>query len=755
MRQNLPVTGREIDIPDGDEIVSRTDLKGKIVYVNPTFVRISGFSEAELLGQPHNIVRHPDMPEAAFADLWATLKAGRPWMGMVKNRCKNGDHYWVEAHAIPVYENGERVGYMSVRKKPMREQVRAAEAAYAQFRAGTSRKEVRQGRVCDPESIFKRLNPLWKLSLRARLLLCAAGIGAYGLTLMSLYRTHAPAWTVIATIAVATLIAGYGAWWLAWDIVNRLEDAGRHFRLLASGRYDGAIPIDRDDEIGAMLLGIKSVQVRLGFEIQDQLRIAAEAARVRSALDAADVNMMITDADLTIVYANPAMRRMLEVAEADLKTALPNFSAAAVVGSSIDIFHAKPERQRAMLAALEQPHRATITPGGRKFELLVTPVRDEAGRRVGVVTEWRDLTLAMNALARDVHDVVQAAGRGDFSRRIQVDGQEGFLTVLGGGVNDLLATTESSLGVIGEALAALARGDLRPRITAQMHGLFDEIKQRTNATFDQLGAIVHTIREASGDIHSASREIAEGNADLSARTEQQASALEETASSMEELTATVQQSAGNADKAKALAASASERACEGGEIVERVVSTMTEIHEASRKVAETVQVIDAIAFQTNILALNAAVEAARAGEQGRGFAVVAAEVRALAQRSATSAKEIRNLIEHSNDAVDRGRMLVDRTGTAIGEVVSGIRSVSNLVAEIAAASAEQSAGIGQVNQAVIHMDEGTQQNAALVEQAAASAQSLEHQARQLVGAVSTFQLDSGAAPSRPQLVAVS
>ena len=152
MRNNQPVTGVEIQIPDGEEIVSRTDLRGKIVYVNPTFVRVSGFTEAELLGQPHNIIRHPDMPSAAFADLWATLKAGRPWVGMVKNRCKDGGHYWVEAHAIPVYENGEHVGYMSVRRKPTREQVREAQAAYAALRAGTSRMEVRQGRVCEPES---------------------------------------------------------------------------------------------------------------------------------------------------------------------------------------------------------------------------------------------------------------------------------------------------------------------------------------------------------------------------------------------------------------------------------------------------------------------------------------------------------------------------------------------------------------------------------------------------------------------------
>jgi methyl-accepting chemotaxis protein len=254
---------------------------------------------------------------------------------------------------------------------------------------------------------------------------------------------------------------------------------------------------------------------------------------------------------------------------------------------------------------------------------------------------------------------------------------------------------------------------------------------------------VTKIREGTDSITSASGQIASGNADLSQRTEEQASSLEETASSMEELTSTVKQNADNARQANQLAAGASAVAVKGGEVVGQVVSTMSSINESSRKIVEIISVIDGIAFQTNILALNAAVEAARAGEQGRGFAVVASEVRSLAQRSAAAAKEIKGLITDSVSKVDDGTKLVGEAGKTMDEIVSSVKRVTDIMAEIAAASQEQSSGIEQVNQAVMQMDEVTQQNAALVEEAAAAAESMQEQAQSLTQAVSVFKLANG------------
>ncbi|WP_288379687.1 methyl-accepting chemotaxis protein [uncultured Massilia sp.] len=292
-----------------------------------------------------------------------------------------------------------------------------------------------------------------------------------------------------------------------------------------------------------------------------------------------------------------------------------------------------------------------------------------------------------------------------------------------------------------EVAQNVAAGDLRTTIDVRSD---DETGQLLQALKDMTGSlqtIVAQVRNGSETIAVASDEIAQGNLDLSSRTEQQAGAIEETASSMEEMTATVQRNAENAQHASMLAISACDVASKGGQMVEQVVTTMASISESSRKIVDIISVIDGIAFQTNILALNAAVEAARAGEQGRGFAVVAGEVRNLAQRSATAAKEIKELINDSVARVDTGNQLVGKAGATMGEIVTSVRSVMDIIAEISTASAEQGAGIAQINMAVGEMDTTTQQNAALVEEAAAAAQSLRDQTAALNEVVAVFKLE--------------
>jgi methyl-accepting chemotaxis protein len=292
----------------------------------------------------------------------------------------------------------------------------------------------------------------------------------------------------------------------------------------------------------------------------------------------------------------------------------------------------------------------------------------------------------------------------------------------------------------------IASGDLTGHIEVQSSDETGELLGSLKEMNEGLARIVGEVRTGAESIATATEQIAAGNSDLSQRTEEQASALEETASSMEELTSTVKQNADNAQAANQLAINASGVAVKGGEVISRVVRTMESITDSSKKISDIIGVIDGIAFQTNILALNAAVEAARAGEQGRGFAVVAAEVRSLAQRSAAAAKEIKALIEDSVGKVQDGSRLVEEAGRTTQEIVTSIKRVTDIMAEISAASLEQSSGIEQVNTAITQMDDVTQQNAALVEEAAAAAESLEEQAQQLVGVVARFTLEQAEKP---------
>ncbi|WP_454731918.1 MULTISPECIES: methyl-accepting chemotaxis protein [Cupriavidus] len=514
MRNNQPVTQQEFEFPDNATLMSTTDTQSRVTYANAAFVEVSGFSREEIQGQPHNLVRHPDMPEAAFADMWATLKGGEPWTALVKNRRKNGDHYWVRANATPVVRNGRQVGYMSVRTKASREEIAATEALYRDLREGKAgNRKIHKGLVVRTglmgwTSLAQVMPVRWRIRLALFALLpvmaaCAWGAGLAGAMLGGF----------AGMAALALLLA---SWCLEAQISRPLEAVREQALRVASGESQKAVHMNRVDEIGMTLRTIS---------------------------------------------------------------------------------------------------------------------------QLGLMFRW----------------------------------------------------------------------------------------------------LVDDVSEQVINVQTASNEIARGNIDLSARTEHAASSVQETASSMTEMTATVKSNAGTASQANALSGSASDAASKGGRAVSEVIATMSEITRSSKMIADIIGVIDGIAFQTNILALNAAVEAARAGEQGRGFAVVAGEVRGLAQRSANAAKEIKGLIDVSVHNVESGARLVDDAGRTMEDIVAQVKRVSDLIAEISAATAEQISGISQVGSAVSDLDHITHQNAALVEQSAAAAESLKQQATRLVEAVSVFR----------------
>jgi methyl-accepting chemotaxis protein len=482
-----------------------------------------------------------------------------------------------------------------------------------------------------------------------------------------------------------------------WEKLGRGEyDAGQYKRLAKGGReiwiQASYNPIFNAD-------GKAYKVVKFATDVTQQRREAEMNAAFKGALDNLLSNVMVADNNLNIIYLNNTVQAMLQDAQGDIRADLPQFDAARLLGSSIDSFQKSPGQR--LLPELDQSFTSELELGGRTFRIVANPMRNTEGKRIGTVVEWADRTQELR-VEEEVGQIVSRALENDLSLRVDLNGKPEFFAKLGGGLNKLL---------------------------------------------DNVATMVRDIKGAAAAVRMGAEEISKGNTNLSQRTEEQSSSLEETASSMEEMTSTVKQNADNAGQANQLATAARDQAEKGGGVVGKAIRAMTEINESSKKIADIISVIDEIAFQTNLLALNAAVEAARAGEQGRGFAVVASEVRNLAGRSATAAKEIKSLIKDSVRKVEDGSSLVTQSGQTLEQIVASVKKVSDIIAEIAAASREQSSGIEQVNKAVMQMDEMTQQNAALVEEATAASQAMAEGAGELNRMMERFTLPGAKAPA--------
>jgi methyl-accepting chemotaxis protein len=482
-----------------------------------------------------------------------------------------------------------------------------------------------------------------------------------------------------------------------WERLARGEGCAGQYRRIGKGGRELWLqstynPIrDMDDQPFKV--------VEFSTDITEQVRQSAMNAAFKGALDNLSSNVMVADAAFNIIYLNNSMRDMAGAVEADFRKDLPGFDAGALLGASMDVFHRNPAHQRNLLQDLDKTFTSQIRVGGRTMRISANPMVDAGGRRLGTVLEWADRTVELGIEA-EIKALVQSATSGDLTQRMDLSGKSGVFAEIGKGINQLT---------------------------------------------ENMSEVVSLVQAAATEVSRGAVEISQGNADLSQRTEEQAASLEQTASSMEQMTSTVKQNADNASQASQLATAARDQADKGGGVVGQAVRAMTEINEASKKIVDIIGVIDEIAFQTNLLALNAAVEAARAGEQGRGFAVVATEVRSLAGRSATAAKEIKGLIQDSVRKVEEGSQLVTQSGQTLDHIVMAVKKVSDIVGEIAGASREQSAGIEQVNKAVVQLDEMTQQNAALVEQASAASQSMADQAKALNQMMERYQVSVQAA----------
>ena len=520
-------------------------------------------------------------------------------------------------------------------------------------------------------------------------------------------------WSMIVGSGIAVLVALVSGWLIRNRLINRLGVASNVADAIAAGNLSIAVDSSGTDETGRLLASMSKMQMQLQKVSQGQLEMKCRH-------DQGELNYRVDEAAFPGDYAT-------------------------IVRDNNDL---AASHVAVMMRLAQIMGRYAVGDLSEDMDKL-------PGEKAVLTNTMAQVKTNLGAMNHEIKHLAQSAANGDFSARGDAERFQYDFRVMVDSLNTLMSTADGNLQSLSSLLQSIAAGDLTARMSGEFRGVFAQMRDDANATATQLAEIVGSIKTSAVSIKGAASEIAAGNQDLSQRTEQQAANLEETAASMEELTSTVKQNAEGARQANQLAIGAASVAVQGGEVVGKVVETMSGIEASSKKIADIISVIDGIAFQTNILALNAAVEAARAGEQGRGFAVVASEVRTLAQRSSGAAKEIKDLIDDSVQRVAEGSALVHTAGKTMGEVVASVQRVTDIMGEISAASQEQSAGIEQVNQTITQMDETTQQNAALVEEATAAARSLEEQAVQLTEAVAVFKTDAGyvAAPlqqaSRP------
>lgn len=503
---------------------------------------------------------------------------------------------------------------------------------------------------------------------------------------------------LMTIFAFSVALASFLTLWISRGILQSLVSARKIANAIAVGRLNSKIDISQPDEIGDLLRAMSKMQNAINEFVGAQQEMAQKHA-------AGYVKERLDESKFTGIYSQMAH----EINE--------------LIQSRINI-------NRRILDIISQYAKGDFS----------VDMEELPGETVIITQTMSSIKEALLTINNEIEQLARAGANGDFSKRANSDKFEFMFRTMLEDLNKLLATCDEGFNDILRVSNSLAQGNLTQTITKIYPGTFGKVSDGINCTVGNLQSLIEEIKNSTQQLNIAAQEIAAGNNDLSQRTEKQAASLEETAASMTQLTSTVQHNAENATQANRLAKEAAQIASQGGVVVGNVVKTMEDINESSRKVVEIISVIDNIAFQTNILALNAAVEAARAGEQGRGFAVVATEVRNLAQRAAAAAGEIQQLIDDSVTKVEGGSQLVAQAGQTMQEIVQAVGGVTVIMSEINAASVEQSTGIEQVNNAIAQMDDVTQQNAALVEQAAAGAESLEDEARKLSVTVANFKI---------------
>lgn len=719
---------QEYPIPTELTLISKTDLYGTITECNDSFEIVSGFSRNELLGSPHNIVRHPDVPSAVFKDLWNTLKAGLPWSQVVKNRRKDGQYYWVRANVTPIYDEfGKTIGYMSVRETVTDAEKIQAQKNYAAIKKGTAT-------LRNAEVVKRGLTlPKWKSLKLSTLFIVFSLI----VTIVPLWLSHKVFVTNDWGLVALSIFAIVGALTMSRLLTQRVENVIQQLRRLSGGQSKLELSSNSQSQCGRLNAAVQSCSLAMNAYKAKTVSEMDRSNQLQLAIDESSVNMMIVDNHLQIIYLNRKLGEFFKHRTTAFNTTNPNFKATDLLGESVDYLHLSALTNA--LQALKTSTEITLTLDNIALKIHLTPIFNRVGIHVNTILEWLDMTNE-EQLLREVQEIHQEVERGNILHRVDINKAEGALKPIAQTLNDTIDSLKTTVDIFGEAAMSLSQGDFTYRLNTSSIGYMGVAQESLNVGMENISDVLSVVVKIAEFIDVRSQQMRQISEGLNDSSQTQAASIEETAASMEELTVGLENSSYNSQTAAKDTQLTAKKAEQGGKIMNQAIDSMQAIQAASEKIGDITSLIDSLAFQTNLLALNAAVEAARAGEHGRGFAVVAGEVRNLAGKSAEASEEIRKLIAETGQKIQIGGEVVNQSGKALFEIETAITEIQKNIDAISQTSLEQAQGVSQVNEAMGLIDASVQKNAAMAEQNSIASTELEAMTRAMLTSTQNFTI---------------